>query len=377
MKKPLYAYALLLGVTLSAFAEVVNAAPPLPALSVSKNAHTVSGLSSGGYMATQMHVAFSRTIRGAGVIAAGPYHCADTGELRALGPCMSGQYPAWCAMTTFNVQECEPIFQYSVEKARALDAGGEWIDPLKNLKNHRVYLLAGTKDQTVFPSIVEAGKIFYEEMTQDYDHKLVKYEKREGMSHTFPTQDYKGNDCKESESPFISDCGLNGAGEILQHLYPGLVEPQAGQPQGQLIEFDQRAFLTEEERHMSITPEAGLADTGWVYVPQSCSSGKAQCSLHVAFHGCKQSEEFIGRKFAEKTGYNRWADANNLVILYPQTRKTSELGSNPKGCWDWWGYTTPAYDTQKGLQMIAVMRMIKRLEMPVRRPALQTSRRTH
>jgi poly(3-hydroxybutyrate) depolymerase len=38
---------------------------------------TVSGISSGGYMAVQFQVAFSKLVKGAGILAAGPYDCAE------------------------------------------------------------------------------------------------------------------------------------------------------------------------------------------------------------------------------------------------------------------------------------------------------------
>ena len=37
----------------------------------------VSGVSAGGYLANQLHVAYSGVFRGAGIMAAGPYGCAD------------------------------------------------------------------------------------------------------------------------------------------------------------------------------------------------------------------------------------------------------------------------------------------------------------
>ena len=49
---------------------------------------TVSGLSSGGFMAIQMHIANSATIRGAGVFAGGPYYCAKGSITTALTNCM-------------------------------------------------------------------------------------------------------------------------------------------------------------------------------------------------------------------------------------------------------------------------------------------------
>src|SRR5947209_7978523 len=57
-----------------------HAAPPLPALGIDTKV-TVSGLSSGGFMAAQFAVAFSASVRGVGVLAGGPYDCAE-GDLQ-------------------------------------------------------------------------------------------------------------------------------------------------------------------------------------------------------------------------------------------------------------------------------------------------------
>ena len=47
---------------------------------------------------------------------------------------------------------------------------------------------------------------------------------------------------------------------------------------------------------------------------------------------------------AHAAGYNRWADGNRLIVLYPQARASwSFLAFNPRGCWDWWGYTGEDY----------------------------------
>ena len=77
---------------------------------------------------------------------------------------------------------------------------------------------------------------------------------------------------------------------------------------------------------------------GYVYVPTGCAT-EAQvavpCRLHVAFHGCGQSVVTVRDAFFWQAGYNRWAEANNIVVLYPQLT-TRQF--NPEGCWDWWGY---------------------------------------
>ena len=74
---------------------------------------------------------------------------------------------------------------------------------------------------------------------------------------------------------------------------------------------------------------------GYAYVPIACE--KKKCDLHVAFHGCGQDTTSIGFKFIEFTGYNQYAEANDVVILYPQIKPNKEENTN--GCWDFYGYS--------------------------------------
>ena len=53
-----------------------SAAINLPAYNVDTSKTTVSGLSSGGFMANQLGIAYSTLFKGVGVFAAGPYMCA-------------------------------------------------------------------------------------------------------------------------------------------------------------------------------------------------------------------------------------------------------------------------------------------------------------
>src|SRR5205814_4993003 len=65
------------------------AAEPLPALHAAREGVTASGVSSGGYMAVQLHVAHSTSVAGVGVIAGGPYYCAQGSLFTALYNCMT------------------------------------------------------------------------------------------------------------------------------------------------------------------------------------------------------------------------------------------------------------------------------------------------
>lgn len=53
--------------------------------------------------------------------------------------------------------------------------------------------------------------------------------------------------------------------------------------------------------------------------------------------------------------YNQWAESNSIIILYPQALATA---LNPKGCFDWWGYTGADYATKLGVQNLAVNGMV-------------------
>ena len=92
---------------------------------------------------------------------------------------------------------------------------------------------------------------------------------------------------------------------------------------------------------------------------------RERCRVHVAFHGCRQGAGEIGERFVREAGYNRWAQANRLIVLYPQVR-ASWRPFNPRGCWDWWGYTGAAYHTREGAQIRAVQGMLERLSGPRR-----------
>ena len=63
---------------------------PLPRLDILPGSLTVSGVSAGGYMATQYQVAYSKDVTGAGVVGAGPWLCAQGIVTRALKDCLAG-----------------------------------------------------------------------------------------------------------------------------------------------------------------------------------------------------------------------------------------------------------------------------------------------
>ena len=112
-----------------------------------------------------------------------------------------------------------------------------------------------------------------------------------------------------------------------------------------------------------------MDEIAFVYVPSACRSGET-CRLHVALHGCNQGREVIGEDYARLAGFNGWAEANNIVVLYPQAATVPSpwynwFAGNPNGCWDWWGYTGADYLGRNAPQPSAIARMAAALGAPL------------
>ncbi len=340
---------------------------------------TVSGLSSGGFFAHQLHIAFSRLIDGAGLIAAGPYGCAEPPD----EPWWLGIHPYGRTLTALSV--CTRVARASIEAwsgwlgappevpdveksitvtdvARARAA----IDDPANLADDRVWLFSGTRDTVVPPAVGAVLADYYRRLGVTGDRLAVVGNVSAG--HGFPVDEFRGESrfrkltCAEQSPPFIVDCDRDAAGELLRHLLlDGFSDDPAEPGRERLLAFDQREFFDSDYAG------ASLADVGYVYVPPACDRPASGCRLHVALHGCSQNADAVDDDFVWAAGYNRWAEANRIVVLYPQTTAWAPawdaLGwsGNPHGCWDWWGYSGEGHAERSGVQMQAVRAMIARL----------------
>ena len=155
-----------------------------------------------------------------------------------------------------------------------------------------------------------------------------------------------GITCDKTGAPYINNCGVDVAGQILQQIYGSLAQPGTAINKN-IQAFDQQKFFVGGD-------SAQMDPTGHVYIPEACAQG-ALCKLHIAIEGCLQDEDQIQDQFYTHAGYNEWAQSNNIIVIYPQVK--SGLG-NPYECWDWWGYTDSNYYTKSGKQVAAVNGMI-------------------
>ena len=162
------------------------------------------------------------------------------------------------------------------------------------------------------------------------------------------TTDY-GGICAATAKPYLNDCDFDSAGALLAHLLGPLAAP-AGQLAGSLLAFDQREF----GGRLPLCDRYGRPGLRLCAAAHARAGG---CRVHVAFHGCRQGREVVEDAFARHAGYNRWADTNRIVVLYPQAIARNGWGPwpwptnfvfNPNGCWDWWGYTGPGLPHQAG-----------------------------
>lgn len=323
-------------------AQAAQAADALPVLRADPAQTSVSGLSSGAFMAVQFQVAYSASVVGSGVVAGGPYYCAGTFGYTAAAICMG--------MVPFLPPN--PALMWAA--AEGFAAAGQ-IDPLSGLHKSRVYVFSGTKDTVVHPQAVDAAVSFFKMAGVPESH--LSYVNTVPSGHALIAPKF-GNTCPVNAAPYISHCTVKGkpydqAGALLTHIY-GPLKPPVATPRGTIVAFNQREFADAG---------TGMADEAYAYVPKACAAAQEQgagCKVHVAIHGCEQSAKVIGKDFYSATGYNNWADSNRLIVLYPQVNASS-LPFNPKGCWDWVGYTGPNYALKSGVQMTAIKAMVDRL----------------
>ena len=212
-------------------------------------------------------------------------------------------------------------------------ANARTIDPLSNLTKRRVYVFSGTDDSIVRQPAVDATVSFFQQVGVKEDN--LKYVNKVPAGHALITPSY-GNDCSANAAPYISHCnvgseGYDQAGAILQHIY-GALNPRVDTPTGQIVSFNQRAYAAAA---------TGMADTAYLYVPQSCTTAGAHCKVHVAIHGCMQAAESVGNQFyterATTTGPTATISSCSIRRSTSRTRTTRKAAGT--------GGATPARTT--------------------------------
>jgi len=251
------------------------------------------------------------------------------------------------------------------ETARRLSAAGT-IDDVRHLRRTKVYTFCGQADPSL--NTTQATRDFFAELTPPAN-VLGKFDLPAG--HGWPEADGL-LPCRvvlDNLWP-TENCGYDGPGALLQHVYGPLEPPAERINEWHLHRFDQRPFNGDD------AAQVGLTHQGWVYVPKACAgavdglsnSSDVGCRLHVSLHGCEEwffmEEGLVQGSKALGLSFNRWAETNRIVVLWPHVGLHGGPHATREqklGCWDGYGQTGANYDTKNAVQMQAVRKMIEAL----------------
>ncbi len=166
-------------------------------------------------MAVQFHVAHSSLVNGVGVVAAGPYYCAENSLRHALGRCMKGDEP-------IAVDELAGVTSEFALAGR--------IDPIANLANDRVWIFRGGAD----PVVAAAGRGCIAGVLRTAGGPAAACSARNLRPPATRSPRLHGNlqDCGKTETPFVGSCGIDGARQMLEHLYGPFGAPGRGRRAG-------------------------------------------------------------------------------------------------------------------------------------------------
>ncbi len=193
---------------------------------------TVSGISSGGFFAHQCHVAYSELVSCAGVMAGGPYACAEqtpsmlafnplASVFVALGVCTRQGRSALGPMAYWLPQW--PSVEQSLDVTKAERGSGQIDDPAY-LANDRVWLFVGANDEVVPRATPEALRDHY--LAPGLDAAAVRLDHDPSANHGVPIEEFTGTtdhailECHEYGLPFLIDCGFDAAERLLRRLHP-------------------------------------------------------------------------------------------------------------------------------------------------------------
>jgi hypothetical protein len=216
---------------------------------------------------------------------------------------------------------------------RYLAKGGSLWDNPASLAGKKMFTYAGEQDP--FLDNTRQGGLLYEQL---YNVSLAS---KFDLPHAHAWQSVLGP-VAQCDTVNIDNYDL--AGQILQHIYGNVRRGNA--KQANLHVLQQSSFLPSGTANVS---QIKLAAEAGAYIPASCMASPSPCSLHVHFHGCDAEwDGKCGRQWPDagvySSGFNQWADASKIIVLYPQLEYIPPCGKPDCSCWDY----GPGDNTQIG-----------------------------
>jgi poly(3-hydroxybutyrate) depolymerase len=205
---------------------------------------SVSGVSSGGSIAHQFHVAHSTNLIGVGIVAGGPYHCAQGDVIRGMQTCtlfnahancswMVRPFRSWCQWYYYNgpgeAPAGRPASDAAMEMAqRSVDDTFQAnldIDDPHGIVGDRVIILHGTLDELLPVGVSDALDQYYAKLYERLSgmqpgEGTLRYLKSLPVNHSMPTDNMIGlkvgtdvtdvniqvGQCTAFGSPYINAC---------------------------------------------------------------------------------------------------------------------------------------------------------------------------
>ncbi|MDB5941746.1 MAG: poly (3-hydroxybutyrate) depolymerase [Ramlibacter sp.] len=197
----------------------------LGSYTVKQGQSSVSGLSSGAFMTVQLHLAYSSSFAGAGIIAGGPFRCAES--FRAAALLAEDAYVQGALYICMNplIPQTGPDAGRLAQLARDTAAAGE-IDDVAHLADDHVYLFTGSADQVVYSDVVARTRRFYELLGVKPEH--IFYDDSVPAGHSIITDNPEDSQLAANQPPYgnryITTTGYNHIADSNNFI---VVYPQA------------------------------------------------------------------------------------------------------------------------------------------------------
>lgn len=222
---------------------LVQAASNLGPYNVNPNTVTVAGISSGGYMAVQLQVAYSSHIHGTAVLAGGSYYCAQDNEVLWAAACATGVGVPISSLVSYTKSQ----------------AAAGAIDPTSNIGGKPIYMFSGLLDTVDYQLTMDDLKQYYSSFTSS---SYITYNNSTPAEHSWVTPDAT-NPCYLLAPPFMNNCGLDIEKTFLAMFY-GSLQSRNTKPEGSYVQFDQNSFCAAAN-----CAAIGMDSTAWLYVPKT------------------------------------------------------------------------------------------------------------
>jgi hypothetical protein len=291
-----------------------------------RNKFTISGISSGGFMANQMSTIFSSQFSGIATAAGGFYFCAGNylqNRIKAdafgigannlflfepttkiltdtMNPFLnssevntnswfapSQRNPTYQAVTVCMGESSSASLPLDYIKSNAAE---KLIDHPSFLAEQKAFIYQGKIDSVINFDMQAKLKEYYLSVGLK-EQNIVTMEAN--GNHNFPTDRTDELSCMKTGVPYVASCELNLAEKFLKFLFEeNIVSSVINKNHIHIVDQTLNlANLNKNESKWS-KPVPSVAPYGYLYASDKCLNHPEACRLHVALHGCAMSDSF-------------------------------------------------------------------------------------